>query len=221
MSKDVLVLAGGLSYERDVSLRSGRRVGEALREAGYETTIRDADAQLLDVLAQDRPDAVFIAMHGATGEDGALRGILDLMNLPYIGTTAQASRVAWDKPSAKAALVNAGLSTPDWLTLPKETFRELGAPAVLDLIKTSFGLPVMVKPAQGGSGLGAVAVHEPEQLPAALVGSFGYGDTALIERYVEGIDIAVSIVTIDGRATRTTRGGDCAPRRRLRLRCAI
>ena len=99
MSRRVLVLAGGLSYERDVSLKSGRRVVDALRRAGVEATTRDADSGLLAALDVDRPDAVVIALHGAIGEDGALRGVLDLVGVPYVGPSAQASRVAWDKPS--------------------------------------------------------------------------------------------------------------------------
>jgi D-alanine-D-alanine ligase len=190
----VLVLAGGLSYERDVSLRSGRRVLDALRRAGVEATSRDADSGLLAALDTDRPDAVVIALHGAIGEDGALRGVLDLVGVPYVGPGAQASRVAWDKPSAKAELREAGIPTPDWVALPHETFRELGAQSVLDRIVDRLGLPLMVKPAQGGSGLGAHAVYLAEELPAAMVGCFGYGDTALIERFVDGTDIAVTVV---------------------------
>jgi D-alanine-D-alanine ligase len=194
MSRRVLVLAGGLSYERDVSLRSGRRVVDALRRAGLEASARDADAGLLAALDAERPDAVVIALHGAIGEDGALRGVLDLVGVPYVGPGAQVSRVAWDKPSAKAELREAGIPTPDWVALPHETFRELGAQQVLDRIMDRLGLPLMVKPAQGGSGLGAHAVHQAEQLPAAMVGCFGYGDTALIERFVDGTDIAVTVV---------------------------
>jgi len=194
----VVVLAGGLSYERDVSLRSGRRVADALRRGGLEPLVRDADAALLPTLAEDRPDAVVIALHGATGEDGALRGVLDLLGVPYVGSDALSSRRAWDKPSAKADLRAAGLATPDWVALPHDTFRELGAQAVLERIVAVLGLPLMVKPAQGGSGLGASAVHRAEDLPAAMVGCFAYGGTALIERFHDGVDLAVSIVEHDG-----------------------
>lgn len=189
-----MVLAGGLSYERDVSLRSGRRVVDALRRAGVEATVRDADSGLLAALEAERPDAVVIALHGAIGEDGALRGVLDLVGVPYVGTGSHASRVAWDKPSAKEELTAAGIPTPQYAALPHETFRELGAQAVLDRIVASLGLPLMVKPAQGGSSLGAHAVHTADQMPAAMVGCFGYGDTALIERFVEGVDIAVTVI---------------------------
>jgi D-alanine-D-alanine ligase len=194
MTRRVLVLAGGLSYERDVSLRSGRRVADALRRAGVEANVRDADSGLLAALDAERPDAVVIALHGAIGEDGALRGVLDLVGVPYIGTASHPSRVAWDKPSAKEELTEAGIPTPDYVALPHETFRELGAQAVLDRIVDRLGLPLMVKPAQGGSSLGAHAVHAADQLPAAMVGCFGYGDTALVERFVTGVDIAVSVL---------------------------
>jgi D-alanine-D-alanine ligase len=190
----VLVLAGGLSYERDVSLKSGRRVFDALRSAGVDVELRDADVTLLPALVTDPPDAVIIALHGATGEDGSLRGVLDLCGVPYVGCDARAARLAWDKPSAKAVLREAGIRTPDWVALPHDRFSELGAVAVLDRIVERLGLPLMVKPAQGGSGLGAAVVREASALPAAMVGCFAYDSTALVERYIPGADVAVSIV---------------------------
>ncbi|MEU7903824.1 D-alanine--D-alanine ligase [Actinoplanes sp. NPDC049118] len=192
----VLVLAGGLSYERDVSLRSGRRVLDALRAAGLSAEIRDADVSLLPALQEDPPSAVVIALHGGTGEDGSLRGVLDLCAIPYVGSGARASRLAWDKPSAKAMLREAGIPTPDWVALPHDRFSELGAVAVLDRIVDRLGLPLMVKPAQGGSGLGAAVVHEAADLPAAMVGCFAYDSTALVERFVPGTDVAVSVVDL-------------------------
>jgi D-alanine-D-alanine ligase len=201
MDPHVLVLAGGLSYEREVSLRSGRRVLDALRAVGVEAAVRDADVALLPSLTADRPDAVIIALHGATGEDGSLRGVLDLCGVPYVGCDARASRLAWDKPSAKAVLREAGIPTPDWVALPHDRFSELGAVAVLDRIVERLGLPLMVKPAQGGSGLGAAVVRDAAALPAAMVGCFAYHQTALVEQFVPGVDVAVSVVDLgDGPA---------------------
>ena len=191
-----MVLAGGLSYERDVSLRSGRRVLDALRGAGLAAEMRDADVALLPALEEDPPDAVVIALHGATGEDGSLRGVLDLCGVPYVGCDARASRLAWDKPSAKSMLREAGIPTPDWVALPHDRFSELGAVAVLDRIVDRLGLPLMVKPAQGGSGLGAAVVREETALPPAMVGCFAYDSTALVEKFVPGKDVAVSIVDL-------------------------
>jgi D-alanine-D-alanine ligase len=193
-----VVLAGGLSFEREVSLRSGRRVVDALRGAGVEAYLHDADAALLPDLAAEAYDAAFIALHGGPGEDGAIRGVLDLAGVPYAGASPHACRLAFDKPIAKGLLRAAGVATPDAVTLPHSTFRELGAHAVLDRLLAAVGLPLIVKPASGGSALGATVVHDAAALPAAMVHCFSYGDTALVERFVEGTELAVSVVDVDG-----------------------
>jgi D-alanine-D-alanine ligase len=191
-----VVLAGGLAFEREVSLSSGTQVVEELVRVGVDAELRDADAELLPGLAASPADAVFVALHGATGEDGALRAVLDLAGVPYVGSPAAACRLAWDKPAAKSVVRTAGLATPDWVALPHSTFRELGAGAVLDLIVARLGLPLMVKPASGGSALGAQKVARVEDLPAAMVSSFAYGDTVLVERFVDGVEVAVSVVDL-------------------------
>jgi len=190
----VVVLAGGLSHERDVSIRSGRRVADALRSAGVEVQVRDIDAALVPALLADRPDAIFPTLHGATGEDGAVQGILTLLGLPYVGSSPAACRRAFDKPSAKDAIRTAGLATPDWVAIPKTTFRDLGTQAVLDAVTAALPLPLFVKPARGGSSLGAAAVHTREDLPSAMVACFAYDETALIERHITGREIAVSVI---------------------------
>lgn len=189
-----LVLAGGLSHERDVSLRSGRRAADALKHEGVDAVVRDADASLLDHLATTRYDAALVALHGGAGEDGALREVLDLVGLPYVGSAPDACRAAWDKPTAKAIVRRAGLRTPDAVVLPHAAFRELGAAAVLDRLVERLGLPLMVKPARGGSALGCSAVDKAEDLPAAMVQCFGYGEAALVEHFVEGTEVAVTVV---------------------------
>ncbi|GGK41482.1 D-alanine--D-alanine ligase [Pilimelia terevasa] len=206
----VLVLAGGLSYEREVSLRSGRRAVDALRGAGVDATLRDADAALLPALDADPPDAVLVALHGASGEDGSLRAVLDLVGLPYLGADARAARLAWDKPSAKSVLRTAGVPTPDWVTLPQERFTELGGEAVLQRVTAGLGLPLIVKPAQGGSGLGVSRVSSAVDLPAAMVTACGYYPTALVERYAVGADVAVSVID-DGGGPRALTPVEIAP----------
>ena len=195
----VLVLAGGLSHERDVSLHSGRRVAEALRDNGVDVDVRDVDATLLPALRTDPPSCVLPLLHGATGEDGSLREVLELLGLPYVGSGPDACRAAFDKPFAKAVLLRAGVRTPRSVALPHETFRELGAAAVMDAITASIGLPLIVKPTKGGSALGCTVVRHEEALSAAMVNAFAYGDTALVESYVEGQEVAVPVVdTGDG-----------------------
>ncbi|GAA4224456.1 D-alanine-D-alanine ligase [Streptosporangium album] len=197
----VLVLAGGLSYEREVSLRSGRRVSEVLRAAGISVETRDTDASLVPSVLADPPDAVFVTLHGGAGEDGAIRSVLELLSVPYVGAGPDACRVAFDKPTAKTVVRSVGLRTPESVTLPKETFHDLGAATVLSRIVERLGLPLFVKPSRGGSALGASVVRTAEDLSAAMVGCFAYGDTALIERCVEGVEIAVSVIDVGGGPT--------------------
>ncbi|MGZ4494397.1 MAG: D-alanine--D-alanine ligase family protein [Nocardioides sp.] len=195
----IVVLAGGLSHERDVSLRSGRRVAEALRDTGVTVEERDVDAALLPALRDDRPDCVVPVLHGESGEDGALREVLELLDVPYVGAPPAACRAAFDKPVAKVVAARAGLLTPESVALPHETFRELGAAAVMEAIVARIGLPLIVKPAKSGSALGCTVVREATALAGAMVNAFAYGDTALVERLVEGTEVAVAVVdTGDG-----------------------
>ncbi|GAA1905992.1 D-alanine--D-alanine ligase [Nocardioides lentus] len=190
----VVVLAGGLSHERDVSLRSGRRVAEALRGAGTETEVLDVDSRLLERLAADRPACVVPMLHGETGEDGAVREVLELLDLPYVGAAPVACRTAFDKPTAKAVVARAGVHTPASVCLPHETFRELGAGKVMSAIVDRLGLPLMVKPARSGSALGCSVVRSPADLPHAMVDAFAYGALTLVERFVAGTEVAVGVV---------------------------
>lgn len=196
----VIVLAGGLSYEREVSLRSGRRVVDALRTLDMDVSLHDADAGLLELITHDHPDAVFPVLHGSMGEDGAIRDVLELLGIPYVGARPHACRVAWDKAIAKDIIRKAGLITPPSVALPKEVFNDLGAPAMLDHIVARLGLPLFVKPVRGGSALGASLVREADELPGAMVDCFAYGDAALIERYITGTEIAIGVIEASGEA---------------------
>ncbi|WP_285114790.1 D-alanine--D-alanine ligase [Leifsonia sp. fls2-241-R2A-40a] len=196
---DIVVLAGGISHERDVSLRSGRRVADGLNALGHRVTVRDPDASLLAFLGDTRPDVVWPALHGASGEDGALRGLLEITGVPFVGSRADASRLAWSKPTAKTVVERAGVATPASVTLPQETFRELGAGSVLSTVLGGLELPVVVKPAHGGSAQGVTIVTTAEELPRAMVDAYTYSDVALIERKVEGVEVSVAVVdTGDG-----------------------
>ncbi len=192
--RTVAVLAGGLSHEREVSLRSGRRLAAALRTTGATVHEWDADAALVGRLRAERPDAVVVALHGGEGENGSVQAVLELLGVPFVGTPSSACRRAWDKPTAKAEFARAGLHTPDWVALPHATFRELGARPVLDAMVERLGLPLMLKPDQGGSALGAQVVTDAADLPAAMVSCLAYADTVLAERFVTGTEVAVSVV---------------------------
>lgn len=199
----VLVLAGGLSPERDVSLRSGRRVAEALRVArpDWQVEESDVDAALLDTLAEHSPDVVVPLLHGAAGEDGSLRDLLDALGIDYLGTDGAGARAAFDKPVAATLASRAGIDVPAFLVLPQSTFRELGAARVMSAIGGHVGFPLVVKPTRGGSALGVAVVRAESELPAALVGAFSYADTAMIQSYVRGTEIAACVIEIDGEPT--------------------
>ncbi|HEX8870329.1 MAG TPA: D-alanine--D-alanine ligase [Lentzea sp.] len=190
----VAVLSGGLSHEREVSIRSGRRLSAALRSVGVTVEEWDADSSLLTRLRSSRPDAVVVALHGGEGENGSVQAILEMFGVPYVGTDSRACRRAWDKPTAKAELARARLMTPEWVVLPHATFRELGATPVLDAMVSTLGLPLMLKPDQGGSALGAQVVRDAAELPAAMVGCLAYGDTVLAEQFISGVEVAVTVV---------------------------
>ncbi|MEV8252644.1 D-alanine--D-alanine ligase [Rhodoglobus sp. NPDC076762] len=190
----VLVLAGGISHERDVSLRSGRRVADGLRAQGKIVELRDPDASLLPYLREAKPDVVWPALHGASGEDGALRGLLDLIGIPYVGSRADAARLAWDKPTAKSLVSRVGVRTPLSIALSRDSFRELGAHSILDELADELSGELVVKPAQGGSAQGVSIVTDRADLPSAMVNAYNYCDVALIEQRITGVEIAIGIL---------------------------
>lgn len=193
-STRVLVLAGGISHERDVSLRSGRRVADGLRAQGKIVELRDPDASLLPYLRDSKPDVVWPALHGASGEDGALRGLLDLIGIPYVGSRADAARLAWDKPTAKALVSRVGVRTPLSIALSRDSFRELGAHSILDELADELSGELVVKPAQGGSAQGVSIVTDRADLPSAMVNAYNYCDVALIEQRITGVEIAIGVL---------------------------
>lgn len=196
MSNNVIVLAGGLSHERDVSLRSGRRVAQALRDSGHTVVEADVNASLLDVLNSVEDPVVFPVLHGGAGEDGALREVLDLIGVPYVGSTGPASRMAFDKAVCAPIVAYAGLLTPPQSALPHGMFRELGAANLVAALGSRIGFPMMVKPARSGSALGSARVEDAAALPSAVVGAFSYGDVAIVSEYLEGTELAVSVVDL-------------------------
>ena len=198
-SPHVLILSGGISHERDISLKSGRRVADGLLSHDVSVEIRDPDGSLIEHLNEAPPSVVWPVLHGASGEDGALRALLEMLGIPYVGSTADASRIAWNKPVAKSLVERAGVVTPRSITLSRDAFRELGAESVLETVTETFGVPLIVKPAQGGSAQGVSWVDSPEDLRKAMVHAFTYSDIALIEQRIIGIEVCVPIIdTGDG-----------------------
>ncbi|MDO5746633.1 MAG: D-alanine--D-alanine ligase [Actinomycetaceae bacterium] len=194
----VAVIAGGLAHEREISLRSGKRLVRALKSQGHQVTLCDMDSSMMSTLDMIQPDVVWPMVHGTEGEGGSLQDLLDLLGWNYVGSTPEGCRISTAKPVAKSVVDKNGLRTPASMTLPQQLFQLVGATAILERIEHSFGLPVIVKPTEGGSALGITRAENAEQLRTAMVDAFAYGKEVLIEKFIEGREIAISIVDEDG-----------------------
>jgi D-alanine-D-alanine ligase len=190
----VAVLKGGRSLERGVSLRSGARVEDALDRLGHEPLSLDVGADLVERLLAERPDAAFVALHGPGGEDGTVQELLEILAIPYTGPGVAACSRCIDKTLAKHELREAGIPTPDWFAFNATAFRELGAADALEQIEEKLGFPLVVKPARGGSALGVKLVASRDEVPEALVAAFSYDERVVLERYVPGRELAVSVL---------------------------
>ena len=190
----VAVLAGGSSFERQVSLRSGARVEDALERLGHEVTAIDAGRDLVGQLRDQRPDAAFVAMHGAGGEDGTVQELLEILGLPYTGSGVPACARAMDKVATKHLLAEHGVPTPEFFAFNQTAFRELGAADALPAIEQRLAFPIVVKPSSQGSALGIKFARTAADVPGALVAAFSYDAKVLLERHIDGRDLAVSIL---------------------------
>jgi D-alanine-D-alanine ligase len=190
----VAVLEGGRSLERNVSLRSGARVGEALGRLGHEVVHIDAGHDLVARLRDVRPDVAFVALHGRDGEDGTVQELLEVLGIPYTGSGIWSCMRCADKVLAKHAFREAGLPTPDFFAWSEAAFKELGAAEALPAIEERLAFPLVVKPARQGSALGIRFARDAGAVPAALMAAFSYDHKVLLERYVDGRELAVSVL---------------------------
>jgi len=190
----VAVLKGGRSLERNVSLRSGARVEDALQRLGHEVVPIDVGPDLVDRLGDVRPDVAFVALHGRGGEDGTVQELLELVGVPYTASGPSACSRCMDKVVAKHELRGAGLPTPDFYAFSQAAFEELGAGRALPALEERLDFPIVVKPAAQGSALGIKFARTAADVPGAIVAAFSYDTKVLLERYVEGRDLAVSVL---------------------------
>src|SRR5438067_3709595 len=190
----VAVLKGGRSLERQVSLKSGARVEDALERLGHELFAIDVGGDLVERLQIERPELAFVALHGRDGEDGTVQELLDAMGIPYTGSGVSACIRAADKVLAKHAMRDGGIPTPDFFAFNETAFKELGAARALPAIEQRLRFPIVVKPAGQGSALGIKFARTAADVPSALVAAFSYDRKVLLERHVTGRDLAVSII---------------------------
>ncbi|MEJ5185709.1 MAG: D-alanine--D-alanine ligase [Candidatus Geothermincolales bacterium] len=193
----ICVLMGGRSLERDISLRSGRRVARALEELGHEVIALDMAPDLVKRLKGLRPDLAYIALHGKFGEDGTVQGLLDILEIPYTGPDALSSALGFDKVLSKELFLRNGIPTPPFQVLTEDTLQEMGAVEALPDIAQHLGFPLVVKPVAQGSALGVKIVSEPDMLPKAIQSALHYDHRVLIEKFVRGVEVAASILGND------------------------
>ena len=190
----VAVLKGGGSLERQVSLRSGARVEDALQRLGHDVIAIDVGGDLVARLRRDMPDVAFVAMHGRDGEDGTVQELLEILGIPYTASGVSACMRCADKVLSKHALSDAGIATPDFYSFTETAFKELGAAEALGDIEERLAFPIVVKPADQGSALGVRFARSAADVPPALVAAFSYSHKVLLERHVHGRELAVSIL---------------------------
>jgi D-alanine-D-alanine ligase len=193
-ARKVAVLKGGQSLERAVSLRSGAHAEDALERLGHDVLAIDVDEQLVARLCEAEPDAALIALHGPDGEDGTVQSLLEAIGVPYTGSAPAACMCCTDKALAKQLMRGAGIPTPEFDPIQEASIKSLGAADALPRIERMLGFPLVVKPARLGSALGIKFARTSDELPGAVVGAFSYDSKILVERYVRGRDLAVSVL---------------------------
>ncbi|HPD15749.1 MAG TPA: D-alanine--D-alanine ligase [Planctomycetota bacterium] len=183
------VLYGGISAEREVSLRSGEAVANALASLGYPVERIDVLEAPISSLTQERMDVAFIALHGTFGEDGGIQSVLEVMGVPYTGSGVTASRLAMDKVATKNCFRRAGVPTAAFVELEAAWPQERKVAAIAPL-----GLPVVVKPAAQGSSVGVSIVEAEAQLPGAVARALEFDERAIAEEYIGGRELTVGVL---------------------------
>jgi D-alanine-D-alanine ligase len=190
----VAVLNGGTSSEREVSLRSGEAVYQALLKLGYPAVKIDARENLVEKLLQEKPEVVFIALHGKLGEDGTLQGLLDIMGIPYTGPGVLASAIGMNKLTTKKILSFEGISTPAFVAVRQEEIYSKPWPAILEKINQQLSLPLVVKATTQGSTIGVFFVRQPEELQPAILQALTFDPEILIEQLIQGTELTAAII---------------------------
>jgi len=190
--KKIGVLFGGLSAEREVSLRSGKAVFKALKSIGYNAVAIDAKGDFYAKLKKQKIEQVFIALHGGHGENGAVQGMLEIMGIPYTGSGVLASALAMDKVASKKIFLYHRIPVPAFSIIQRSAVSSRQSAKIA--LSRKLKLPLVVKPATEGSSVGVEIVKDRKALQAALKKAFGYGETVLIEEYIRGQEVQIAIL---------------------------
>jgi D-alanine-D-alanine ligase len=195
MTARVVVLGGGRSPEREVSLRSGHRVASALQGRGHDAFLLDpAEGPFVENVSAARASACYVALHGKEGEDGTVQRLLELLDIPYTGSRPHACQRTFDKVLAKEALDIAGIATPGWAAIQVTALRDLAAGPALHAVAEGLGLPLVVKPSRAGSAMGLAFVEHERDLAGAVMNALSFSDAAIIERRIDGVEVAAGMI---------------------------
>lgn len=204
MGMKVAVLMGGASFEREFSLASGKNVCAALEEAGHKVVPLDTTADLVPTLRTERPDVCYSALHGKHGEDGTIQSLLEFLDIPFVGSPSHVCHRTWNKDSMHYELATYRAITgdapiaswPQGIYLARDAFKDMGAATALDLVQERVigGYPVAVKPAHGGSAMGVHRVDSVDELGEAILDALSFDEAVVIEQWVEGVEMAVSVL---------------------------
>ncbi|MDD4170424.1 MAG: D-alanine--D-alanine ligase [Desulfotomaculaceae bacterium] len=194
MSLKIGVLMGGRSAERDVSLRTGEAIAHALKAKGYQSVKIDVDLDVVEKIKEEQIELAFLALHGKYGEDGTIQGLLEMLDIPYTGSGVLASAMAMDKIVTKKILLLEGLTTPHFILVDQKDLTSLERPSIMAKVSKEMGYPVVVKAPTQGSSIGLSIVKKERDLVAALELSFRYDRVALIEQFVEGVEVTASVL---------------------------
>lgn len=191
------VLLGGRSSEREVSLRTGDAVYKALIAKGYPAVKIDVGFDIAERIKGDGVELAFLALHGKHGEDGTIQGLLEMLDIPYTGSGVLASALSMDKIAAKKMLLYEGLPTPLFKTVSRYKAHTVGLEDVSSMVLKEMGLPLVVKAPTQGSSIGITFVKHKDELAAALELAFKYDPTALVEQFIEGIELTAAVLGND------------------------
>jgi len=194
MKKNIAVLMGGRSLEREFSIKSGQRVSNALKKLGHNVIKLDIDESIVDNLNSEKIDLAYIALHGKDGEDGTIQEILEVLNIPYTGPGVYPNILSFDKIISKQIFISLGIPTPPFYFLNTSSFRELGSSKLLPLIAKKIGLPMVVKPSAQGSALGIRIVNDKDSIPEVIISALSYSKKVILEKFIDGVELAVSII---------------------------
>lgn len=203
MSKRIAVIMGGASFERNISIKSGKMIVDALEEAGYSALPLDANEELVPTLQAKKPEACYLALHGKGAEDGSVAAILEFLDLPYIGSRPEVARLTNYKPSLPFVMAQntLGAAWPEQFSLPESAFRTMDAAYALPSVsKRLHGYPLAVKPARGGSALGLTKVTREAQLGDAVMEALAYDDEVLFQQWIEGHEVSCVVMPGANRA---------------------